>query len=402
MLDRVYLERYADVMVWALTTARQSTGGTFVPGDVVLVRFDRPALALAEYISMRLTENGFNALLRLDDSPAVEKHFLINATDAQLTFVGPWEGAFYRSLNGLIMLEAPTALEHLKDVPSQRQIAIRKARKKLTRTIYARSDRGQLGWTRCTIPTPVLARKAGMPLVTYEEEVIKACYLNRTDPISAWRETIAQAQVIKNWLLGLAIAKLHIESERTDLVVTPGPHRQWLGLSGHNIPSFEIFTSPDWRGTRGVYYANTPSIRNGNVVSGISLTFERGAVVKAETQQGERYLLSQLEADPGARRIGEFSLTDKRFSPIARFMADIIFDENVGQPNGNCHIALGFGFSEALVIDQRSLTAKMKRELGLNDSVIHWDMLNTEPKVVTAHLCNGDRKVIYEDGCFTY
>ena len=99
-----------------------------------------------------------------------------------------------------------------------------------------------------------------------------------------------------------------------------GEKRQFLGGSGHNIPSFEIFTSPDWRGARGTYFCDLPSYRSGNRVSGIKLEFQNGKVVKASAKEGQDFLRSILAIDLGARGIGEFSLTDRRFSRIDKFM----------------------------------------------------------------------------------
>ena len=106
--------------------------------------------------------------------------------------------------------------------------------------------------------------------------------------------------------------------------------------------------------------------------------------------------------DRGAARIGEFSLTDRRFSRIDRFMADTLFDENFGGKFGNCHIALGSSYADTYAGDPALLTKELKQKLGFNDSALHWDLVNTEDKTVTAHLTTGERIVIYENGRFRY
>jgi aminopeptidase len=192
----------------------------------------------------------------------------------------------------------------------------------------------------------------------------------------------------------------HIQSENIDLRIDPGEQRKWVGVSGHNIPSFELFLSPDWRGTEGVYFANLPTYRSGNYVEAVSLKFKKGRVIKAEAQKGEDFVIKQISMDKGASRIGEFSLTDKRFSKINRFMANTLFDENFGGRQGNCHLALGSSYSDTFDGDSAKLTKEKKVELGFNDSALHWDLVNTEKKRVTAHLMSGRDKVIYEDGMF--
>ncbi len=98
--------------------------------------------------------------------------------------------------------------------------------------------------------------------------------------------------------------------------------------------------------------------------------------------------------------MGEFSLTDKRFSLIDRFMADTLFDENFGGSDGNCHLALGASYSDTFSGNPARLTTEMKQKLGFNDSALHWDLVSTEPRTVTARLTNGKELVIYEKGVF--
>ena len=105
--------------------------------------------------------------------------------------------------------------------------------------------------------------------------------------------------------------------------------------------------------------------------------------------------------DKGASRVGEFSLTDKRFSKINRFMANTLYDENYGGKFGNCHVALGSSYSDTYDGDTSKLTKQIKTRLGFNDSALHWDLVNTERKLVTAHLKSGKKKIIYENGVFT-
>jgi aminopeptidase len=131
------------------------------------------------------------------------------------------------------------------------------------------------------------------------------------------------------------------------------------------------------------------------------LTFDRGKVARSEAAKGESFLAKQVALDPGAARVGEFSLTDKRFSKIDRFMANTLFDENFGGKHGNCHLALGSSYSDTYKGDVSALTTEMKRRLGFNDSALHWDLVNTEDKRVTAYLAGGAKAVIYEGGAFT-
>ena len=160
--------------------------------------------------------------------------------------------------------------------------------------------------------------------------------------------------------------------------------------------------SPDWRGTKGTYLANQPSYRSGNYVKDIRVEFKKGAIVNVKANQGEKFAKKQFAMDYGANKLGEFSLTDKRFSKINKFMANTLFDENFGGSHGNCHIALGASYSDTYDGDTSRLTKDMKKKLGFNDSALHWDIVNTEKKTVTAILNTGKKVLIYEDGKFVF
>ena len=187
-----------------------------------------------------------------------------------------------------------------------------------------------------------------------------------------------------------------------DFEVLVGEKRKFIAGGGCNVPSFEIFTSPDWRGTRGVYFADLSSYRSGNYVKGVRLEFKNGRVVKADAQQGAEFVRKMLAMDRGASQIGEFSLTDRRFSKITKFMADILYDENFGGKYGNCHVAVGASYADTFTGPQAKLDKKLKEKLGFNDSSLHWDLINTENKKVTAKLKNGTTVTIYEKGEFSY
>jgi aminopeptidase len=149
-----------------------------------------------------------------------------------------------------------------------------------------------------------------------------------------------------------------------------------------------------------VFYADQPSFRNGNIVRQVRLEFRNGRLARAGAKEGADFLKKQLALDPGASRVGEFSLTDRRFSRIDRFMANTLFDENYGGAHGNCHIAFGSSYSNTYAGDPRRLTTPLKDKLGFNDSALHWDFVNTEKKRVTAILADGSRVVVYENGEF--
>jgi len=397
-LTKTQLERYADTLIWGLKTARS---GRFKKNDIVLLRYQRPAIKLAEILYRKLLEMGVHPVIRMGLTSDMERTFYEEARNAQLVFIPPGEMELYENLNGVIFLHAPESLTHLSHIDPRKIGKALIARKPLRSIMEKREEGGMLGWTLCTYPTQELANQAKLSLKSYTNQIIRGCYLDKKDPVAEWKAVYAKAQAAKKWLNRLDVSWFHVQSDNVDLRITMGDTRRWIGISGHNIPSFELFTSPDWRGTEGHFYADQPSFRSGNYVKGVRLTFAKGKAVKIGAEIGEEFVVKQLAVDGGANKIGEFSLTDRRFSRINRFMADTLFDENYGGRYGNCHIALGASYSDTFDGNQAELTKEIKKQLGFNDSALHWDLVNTEKKTVDAYLVSGGKVRIYEDGVFT-
>ena len=367
MLNANHLNRYADVLLWGLQTARNRR---FKKGDIILIRYHAGATALTEILHRRILSMGMHPVMRVGPTPNMEKDFYTLAGARQLIFQAPGDSELYGNLNGAIFLHAPESITHLGGIDAKKIGRHAVSLKPLREIMDEREAKGLFSWTLCMLPTPELAKHAGLSLEQYTAQIIKACWLHRRDPVSQWRAIFQAAQEVKKWLNSLNIARLRVESENMDLVITPGDKRRWIGISGHNIPSFEVFLSPDWRGTRGLYYSNLPSYRNGNLVADVRLQFERGKAAQIQAARGERFLRQQLKMDPGASKVGEFSLTDKRFSKIDRFMANTLFDENFGGPQGNCHLALGSSYADTYDGPATDLTKERKAALGFNDSAL--------------------------------
>ena len=377
MFTAKQLERYADVLWWGLSTARTSP---FKRDDIVLIRYNQPAIKLAEILYARLLDRGYHPIQRMNPTTKMEKQFYLLSTNSQLVFLPPGEKELMSRLNGSIFLYAPESITHLGDIDPQKIGKTAVAQRTMRDILDRRESRGAFSWTLCVFPTADLAQHAGLSLEDYTRQIVRACFLNKTSPVSEWRRVYKRAQFIKKWLNSLHVKYFHVESKNIDLEVTPGENRQWVGISGRNIPSFEIFLSPDWRGIRGKYYADQPSYRSGNRVEGVRLEFQNGRAIKVGADTGENFVKKQLRMDKGANKLGEFSLTDKRFSRIDQFMANTLYDENYGGKNGNCHIALGSSYSNTYAGDSKKLTPARKRDLGFNESALHWDLVNTEKK----------------------
>lgn len=398
MITDTQLEKYARVLFWGMQKARVTP---LEHGDIVLVRTDMAALELAEKVQALLLSKGINPVLRINPPSPLEKNYFQHAHDAQLGFITPGDKELYERLDGLISLLAPDSITHLREIPPTKIATAALARKYLRDILDDREAKRLFGWTLCLMPTPALAENAGLTEQQYADQIVRAAYLDDPNPVQSWENIFRNAEGVKTWLNAMNVRCYRVKSASTDLRVHPGKDRRWIGVSGHNIPSFELFLSPDCRLTEGIYHADQPSYRNGNLVSGVTLEFRQGRATVLKADQGADFVRSQLDMDPGAAFLGEFSLTDKRFSRINTFMAHTLFDENFGGDHGNCHVAVGASYADTYTGDPSELSTARKQELGFNDSALHWDLVNTEKKTVTAELADGSEVVIYQDGMFT-
>ena len=318
---------------------------------------------------------------QLEHFPARYGRGLIDEIDHQVSVIATTDPRALDSVDPALIMRRGESMRPLLDWRAEKE------------------NEGRFTWTLGLYGTPAMAAEAGLPLEDYWEQIIHACFLDSEDPLARWREVGERLERTREQLDALHIERLHVTGEDVDLHISVGERRRWLGGRGRNIPSFEIFTSPDWRGTSGWIYCNQPLYRYGNLVKGIRLTFDDGRVTEASAEQNER-VLSEMIATEGADRVGEFSLTDRRFSRITRFMAQTLYDENVGGEFGNTHIALGRSYQDAYDGDPAKLAGADWEQLGFNTSSVHTDIVSTTRRTVTASLRGGEERVIYRDGEF--
>lgn len=396
------LKKYADVLVnFAL-----NGGKGIKKGDVVNINGPESSKPLFTAVRNAVIEAGGHTILHYlpdeEDRYNFSANFFERAKTHQLDF---FPQHYFRGLvdqtDHLVFILGNTDPHSLKNVPAEKIMRRTKALKLYKDWRQAKEQQGKFSWTIALYGTPAMAKEAGLSMKEYWKEIIKACYLDQKNPIAAWRKVYKEIHVYKDKLNRLApkIDKLHVYGADADLWLKLGEKRKWRSGSGANIPSFEIFTSPDWRGTNGWIRFNQPLYRYGTRLTGIELWFKNGKVVKSKAKTGEK-LLKQMIATPGADKVGEFSMTDKRHSRITKFMAETLYDENMGGAQGNTHVALGSSFPDAYAGDMKKLNKKLQAKLGFNDSSVHTDIITTTKRRVTAHLHDGSQKIIYDNGQF--
>jgi len=394
------LQRYADVLVnFAL-----GNGKGVRRGDVVYVVAYEYAKPLYAEVLRQITRAGGNVISHYlpneDRTFNTTRDFFVNAKEHQINF---FPSKYFRGLieeiDHYLFIISDTDMESLKGVNPKKIMARAKTMKPFQEWRDKKQGRKKFSRTIALYGTKAMAEEAGLNEEEYWKEIVNACFLEAKNPISRWRRTEKRIAAFKNRLNRLKAEKMHIFGSDADLWITIGKKRKWEGGRGENIPSFEIFTSPDWRGVEGWIRFNNPLYTEGNLIEGIELWFKKGKVIRSRAKKNGRFL-AEMIGSPGGNRVGEFSLTDKRFSRITKFMAETLYDENVGGPYGNIHIALGKSYHGCYDGNPNKLSKADWRKLGFNDSVIHQDIVLTRPVTVVAYPKKGKERIIYKNGLF--
>ena len=201
------------------------------------------------------------------------------------------------------------------------------------------------------------------------------------DPESAWETHNASFEQTKRMLNRKHYSALRYESSNgTNLTVGLTEGHIWEGGAGKlqdgtvffpNIPTEEVFTSPDRMRVDGIMYSALPLVHNGQTVRDFWLRFEGGAVVDYGAKAGKDVLQHILETDENAVRLGEVALVSKN-TPIRQ--SGILFYDTLYDENASCHLALGMGFPEC-VKDGLSMDKDQLMASGVNQSHTHVDFM---------------------------
>ncbi|MDO8426222.1 MAG: aminopeptidase [Deltaproteobacteria bacterium] len=223
-------------------------------------------------------------------------------------------------------------------------------------------------WILCNFPTNGLAQEADMSLDEYEDFVYSATNID-------WNRVKKEELKLKKALD--KAGEVRIVGEDTDLTVSIKGRKAIPCYGERNMPDGEVFLSPVEDSADGQIYYEMPAIYQGREVTGIRLKFRDGKVVDAGADKNEKFLITMLDTDKGARYLGELGIGVNY--GIQKFTKDILFDEKIG---GTVHLAVGRSYEDAG---------------GKNISAIHWDMIKDLRKKGAIYL---DGKAIQKNGRF--
>jgi aminopeptidase len=227
------------------------------------------------------------------------------------------------------------------------------------------------GWAKTVFGEPDLER--------LWDAVAAAVRLDEPDPVTAWREHLAKLVQRADALNRRRFDALRYRGPGTDLTIGLHPESTWIAASDTvrgiefvpNMPTEEVFTTPDARRADGTVRATYPLQIQGTIVRGLEVRFENGRAVDVRAEQGEEMMRAHVASDDGAARLGEVALVDgsSRVGRTGIVFYDTLFDENAAS-----HIALGMAILKG-VDGSSALSAEERQARGVNHSSIHTDFM---------------------------
>jgi aminopeptidase len=392
------LERYADLIV--------SVGANVQPDQVLAVEALPEAQPLVHRIARRAYEKGARYVDVQYFDGVVKRIRAETARDETLTWVPPWLGRRMELLGELdaarcvlVPIVPPGLLDGVDPV---RAGADRLPG--LTETFKTIEDRS-VAWTLSPYPTRGWAAlvypdlDADEALERLWRDVAHVCRLDEPDPAQAWHDRIEQIFQVASRLDALDLDALHFEGPGTDLTVGLLPSSRFAKEGGSsqtrtgvrhvpNIPTEEVYTTPDPERTEGVVASTKPLDVAGSLVTGLRIRFERGRAVEIDADANAEALRGRCSVDEGASRLGEVALVDResRIGKLGRTFFTTLLDENAAS-----HLAFGDAYSSPIA-DEADLPR-------INASAVHVDfMIGSDDVAVAGTTKSGERVPIMTGG----
>ncbi len=298
----------------------------------------------------------------------------------------------------------------MSDIPANK-MKIANDKSIQTRKLYRElQSNNQVDWCIASVATyrwgKIMFPNSTNPLNDLWETIFDICLINEENPLLAWDNKMKNNHDMCTKLDNLKIKSLHYRNSiGTDLVIELSEGAIWCGGSSiiHgrepivNMPTEEVFTTPNKFKTNGIVCTSLPLIHNGVMITNIKLEFKDGRVVRYYASKGQDELRNIIEMDDESCMLGECALVDKN-SKIA--LRKMLFYETLFDENASCHIALGRGFKECLT-NGDDLTEEELESVGYNKSKNHVDMMiGSDDLNIVATTYDNQEVVIFNNGSF--
>jgi aminopeptidase len=395
MPDR--LERYADLLV--------NFGANVQPGQILDIGSGLGKEELTRAITASAYKRGAKFVDVYYWDPHLKRARVQYAADEVLDFVPPWYGERTLQLGeeraATISLSGPVEPHLYDDLDSER----------LGRDVFPRVkewttviNERTVNW--CVAPGPStkwaqLVHPDLEPDAALEklwEQVVHVCRLDEDDPEGAWRQRSEALKGVAERLTARSFDAIRLEGPGTDLTVGLLPTSRWIGGGEEtadgiphmaNLPTEEVFTTPDPQRAEGVVRATKPLYSQGRIIEGLTVRFEGGRAVRIDADSGADTLRAMTAHDEGGTLLGEFALVDRegRIGPLETVFYDTLLDENAAS-----HLALGGAYESGAGEEDRE---------RVNRSSIHLDFMVGSAEVdVTGVTRDGERVPVLRDSAW--
>ena len=387
-MDEELLDRYAELIV--------GFGANVQPDQIVAVEAALDAAPLVRRLTRCAYERGARYVEAVYFDADVKRIRIESAPDDSLDWVPPWLGRRMLDLGDLdaarIVLSPfvpPGLLEGLDPARAGRD------RLPTLRELFKVIDDRSVAWTVSPYPSEAWARVVFPdfdPPAAVEalwQDLEHVCRLDEPDPVESWRKRIGEIWAVASRLDDLDLDALRFLGPGTDLTVGLLPSSRFARDGGQattrsgiqhvpNLPTEELFTTPDPERTQGVVTSTKPLDVSGSVVSGLRIRFAGGRAVEIEADTNAEVLRRRCATDDGAARLGEVALVDgaSRIGRLGRTFFNTLLDENAAS-----HVALGDAYASPIA-DPADLPR-------INESEIHIDFMIGSDEVAVSGVTRG-------------
>jgi aminopeptidase len=366
-------------------------GANVQPGQLVDVVARVEHAEIARAVTRAAYEAGARYVDVYYSDQHVRRALIEGAPDDVLSWTPPWLLKRAKQVGderaAVVALTGDAEPDLLADLPGER---VGKARMRELAEENTRQINEQLNnWTVVGVPNEGWARQMfGEPDLERLWQAVEYCVrLDEDDPVAAWRAHVGKIGRRATLLNDMRVDALRFQGPGTDLTVGLLPESRWQGVESEtaeglayvaNMPTEEVFTTPDSRRTEGFVRSTRPLALYGQIVKGLEVRFEAGRIVDVRADEGADVINGQLASDETAPFLGEIALVDgtSRVGQTGLTFFDTLFDENA-----TCHIAYGSAYAEAVEGEPGE---------GVNVSTVHTDFMVGGPEIaVDALLLDG-------------
>ncbi len=338
------------------------------PGEKVLIEcFDLPGPELPTAIVRAAARRGAVPIV-VTKQNALLRAMWLHASEEMVRTIGSVERQLMEQVQAYIGIRGAANVSELADVPPEKMDLYRTH---IWQPVHIGIRIRQTKWVVLRYPTPSMAQLAGMSTEAFEDFYFDVC---TADYPAMARALEPLAQLMRE------TDQVRLTGPDTDLSFSIKGIGVVPCAGEHNIPDGEVFTAPVKDSVNGYITFNTPTIYEGVTFERVRLEFKDGKIVRATASSNERRLNEILDADEGARYVGEFAIGCN--PRIREPMKDILFDEKIG---GSIHLTPGNAYEEA--------------DNG-NRSKVHWDMVLIQRPEYGGGEMYFDGRLVRKDGEF--